>query len=1096
MKTELSGNTGTVPSQKKATLASDGPPIRVLHLSDLHFSAKTAWDSDTVLGRLAADVAKLRKEIGEIDLVVVTGDIADFGTANEYNQAAAWLTGPLATAAGVTTARIRVVPGNHDVDRGSITRTAKALTNDLLRDATPQQAIAEVLDNPNERAPLLARQAAYLTFAQIFHPGRAVPWWSERPIIRGLTVHLAGFNSAWLSASNADRGSLLLSRWQCNQLLAGADEADLTIALLHHPWDYLAEHDKQLVEEEIRRRCGVILHGHLHEQKARLTSDPDRDVLLLAAGASYAGSQWANAYQLLELDPVRGEARVHFRLWDGHDWIADRNRYKKAPDGVATLSLRRSPRVPSLNSSAPPEPHEGEDTPPLIHPRQVNAAGWGQITLPLRGLRPLPPQTWFTGREAELKRLRAWLHSPGQAVLSSVQGEGGVGKTELARKVAALAAEEGLPVAWLQLTGQPRRALVERLIQTVEADFRAGDRDDAYLEAELRRALGDARGLLVLDDAEEGATVEALRPGPSWNVLVTTRVQRLLPGVHPLELDRLNENDALLLLARVTWDAEEIPGPEHADAKILVGRLERLPLAIELAGRSLRETGETVGTYLEALDQGLGRAADDRARIAAVLARSFGRLSAASAMAFEALAALPAVGASLEQIAVVLGQPEPDVERALRPLVCWSIAQFRPDTGRYRLHAHVREYGRRRAREAGRATALAEGVAAAMASTLRWVDAGKTIMVEIADARWAAVRDQVEAWQPDGLERGSAAATAASEAISLADQFRQFYLSTKARLDWIQRALDMVAPWAEHIRAMLLRNRGDLRHFQNDLSGAEEDFAEALSLFVAVGDPLAQANVLEDRGDLRRSTGDLLGAEEDYESALALCEAAGSRLGQASVLRARGDLRRMQDDLTGAEKDYADAMALFVAVGDPVGQANVLYARGELGLLLNDVSGAEEDYAAALTLYEVMGSRLGQANVLMALGDLQVFQADRSRAESSDRGALVMDEAEDDRADQVNVRQARGHIDQPGGHLREAQTHYLEALAIYKQEGDRWGQSNVFASLAQLFALAGDATQAAKSAELALELGRVAHNQYATQVAEHVLAWAEEEREE
>jgi hypothetical protein len=35
-------------------------PVRVLHLSDLHFSAKTAWDSGTVLERLAKDVARLR----------------------------------------------------------------------------------------------------------------------------------------------------------------------------------------------------------------------------------------------------------------------------------------------------------------------------------------------------------------------------------------------------------------------------------------------------------------------------------------------------------------------------------------------------------------------------------------------------------------------------------------------------------------------------------------------------------------------------------------------------------------------------------------------------------------------------------------------------------------------------------------------------------------------------------------------------------------------------------------------------------------------------------------------------------------------------
>ena len=149
---------------------------------------------------------------------MVTGDIANFGTADEYAQATAWLTNHLAPSAGVTPKQIRVVPGNHDVHRGGITRTAKALSNDLLGDPDPQQAIAEVLSDPNERAPLLARQSAYLSFAQTFHPGLTAPWWSESlPDLQGLTVHLAGFNSAWLSASDADRGNLVLSRWQCHQ---------------------------------------------------------------------------------------------------------------------------------------------------------------------------------------------------------------------------------------------------------------------------------------------------------------------------------------------------------------------------------------------------------------------------------------------------------------------------------------------------------------------------------------------------------------------------------------------------------------------------------------------------------------------------------------------------------------------------------------------------------------------------------------------------------------------------------------------------------------------------------------------------------------
>ena len=132
-------------------------PVRVLHLSDLHVHEKTSWDAGTVLDRLAGDVQRLREQTGGIDRVVVTGDVASSGKASEYEAAWTWLSGALAAAAGVGVAQIRVVPGNHDVDRGAISRSARLLTEGLLREEDPQQAAAEILGDPDERRPRLRR---------------------------------------------------------------------------------------------------------------------------------------------------------------------------------------------------------------------------------------------------------------------------------------------------------------------------------------------------------------------------------------------------------------------------------------------------------------------------------------------------------------------------------------------------------------------------------------------------------------------------------------------------------------------------------------------------------------------------------------------------------------------------------------------------------------------------------------------------------------------------------------------------------------------------------------------------------------------------
>jgi Icc protein len=73
----------------------------IAHLSDLHLD-----DDPRAEDRVAAVMAYLGGLARPIDAVVVTGDIADHGTASEYARAAELLKHP---------APVLVCPGNHDV---------------------------------------------------------------------------------------------------------------------------------------------------------------------------------------------------------------------------------------------------------------------------------------------------------------------------------------------------------------------------------------------------------------------------------------------------------------------------------------------------------------------------------------------------------------------------------------------------------------------------------------------------------------------------------------------------------------------------------------------------------------------------------------------------------------------------------------------------------------------------------------------------------------------------------------------------------------------------------------------------------------------
>lgn len=91
--------------------------VHILHLSDLHFSERTAWDSGTVLDRLVGDVAHFSDTGRAPDLVIITGDVALTGKSGEYTLAREWLLERLLPAVKLSPSTLVIVPGNHDVDR-------------------------------------------------------------------------------------------------------------------------------------------------------------------------------------------------------------------------------------------------------------------------------------------------------------------------------------------------------------------------------------------------------------------------------------------------------------------------------------------------------------------------------------------------------------------------------------------------------------------------------------------------------------------------------------------------------------------------------------------------------------------------------------------------------------------------------------------------------------------------------------------------------------------------------------------------------------------------------------------------------------------
>src|SRR5262249_43441721 len=159
-----------------------------------------------------------------------------------------------------------------------------------------------------------------------------------------------------------------------------------------------------------------------------------------------------------------------------------------------------------------------------------------------------PPIADFVGRVAEIAHLlsalrRALMQRHG-AILSGVQGMGGIGKTEFAYSMAHQL-RDAFPDAHIVLDLRRSHGTALRPVQALEAVIRALAPDaklpDALpaLEQHYRSLLHGQCALILADDARDAAQVRALIPPVGCALLITSRTRFTLPGMTTVHLEPL-----------------------------------------------------------------------------------------------------------------------------------------------------------------------------------------------------------------------------------------------------------------------------------------------------------------------------------------------------------------------------------------------------------------------------------------------------------------------------------------------------------------------------------------------------------------------------
>ena len=533
-------------------------------------------------------------------------------------------------------------------------------------------------------------------------------------------------------------------------------------------------------------------------------------------------------------------------------------------------------------------------------------------------------ETAFFGRQDELGDLDRRI--AGGARLVTIAGLAGIGKTRLALQAAASNAKRWKlePVAFASLAGAPSLEAAVREVARAAGVRVASESKAAPAIATLGASLAKKGAMLLVLDA-----VEQLSAGPAkelvsglldaareLRILATSREVIGVKGEEKLMLAPLGEADAraLFLERAKTAAGGSVPASE-AEADAIVARVDRLPLAIELAASRLEMLSPSD------LLARLGARLDVLSTMRATLDMSWELLSKTEQSVLVQVATFAApfgIDAAEEIVEIDEGEVLDVLESLLRKSL---VVRAEGPRGRARLvlFETVRAWAREKRTDDG---VKKRHAAYHLAEAERW--ATKTYGAEGVRAL-----DELTELFPDLLvafettkesepERATRIVLALSDLLLFRGLFELRAELFAAGAEAAARAND------DRLLSRALVTKARVTLEVGRMQDAENELRKAHELATKIGDDATRAEATRSLGWALTAMGRIDEAEKALADATALHKEQGSARGLADAQVALGILRAFQGKSAEALSLLRGALAIHVEQGDVIRQEKVL----------------------------------------------------------------------------------------------------------------------------------------------------------------------------
>lgn len=557
----------------------------------------------------------------------------------------------------------------------------------------------------------------------------------------------------------------------------------------------------------------------------------------------------------------------------------------------------------------------------------------------------------FTGRKAELDELLTKVKTGGVAI-SGLRGAGGIGKTELALKLAQHLAS-GYPDGriYLDLRGvtqplTPAQAMAH-VIRAWNPTATLPD-DENLLQGLFQSTLHGKRVLLLWDNAKDADQVKPLLPPEGCLAIITSRNHFAIPDCHTLDLDKMPPKDACALLLKI---AERVGDQASALAELC----GYLPLALRNAAGAIQARADiSVVTYMERL-----RDAKKRLELVeASLSLSYDLLDKDQQQCWRTLSVF--AGSFDAPAAATVWEVELDeAEDLLGVFFVRSMVESETE-GRYALHDLSKVYADSKMSDAERDTSplrhAAHYALLARAANAKYEQGGESVLAGL--ALFDLERENIEAgrhWASGNETDDDRAADLCTDYALGCPYILSLRLHPRDQVDWLKSALRSARGLKDRrLEAAALGNLGSAYYLLGEYGQAVELHEQSLVIERELQNRRGEGQSLGSLGIAYGMLGEYRRANEFQRQSMAIAREIGDRRGEGLSLGNLGTSYHILGEHRQAIEFYNQQLVITREIGDQSGEGTALW---NMSLALDNIGERQRAIAnaeAALDIFELI----------------------------------------------------------------------------------------------------------------------------------------------